>query len=42
MSSRVIKQSIKGEPKVGVALPKSKGPQVKTGSDKEGEKQKKQ
>ena len=44
MASRVAKQSIKGEPKVGVSIPSGKGcgHQVKTGTDKSGEKQKKQ
>ena len=42
MASRVAKQGIPGEPKVGTSAPsKGCGHPVKTGSDKEGEKQKK-
>ena len=41
MASRVAKQSIKGEPSVGVALPKTGCEPKKRGKDKEGEKQKK-
>jgi len=40
MASRVAKQDIKGEPKMGVTAPK-KGVGYKTGQDKDGEKQKK-
>jgi hypothetical protein len=41
MASRVAKQNIKGEPKLGIALPtKGLAPKNK-GNDKEGEKQKK-
>ncbi len=41
MASRVAKQNIKGEPKVGVALPTKGLAPAKKGSDKSGEKQKK-
>ena len=39
MASRVAKQNIKGEPKMGVSAPK--GVTYKSGKDKDGEKQKK-
>jgi hypothetical protein len=41
MASRVAKQNIKGEPKVGVTLPIKGLAPTKKGSDKEGVKQQK-